>query len=47
MSTDTPTAGPALDLAWFGAGMAVALVVKLRHYPRMIAHAWRHPDCHH
>ena len=27
MNTDTPSAGPALDLMWFGAGMAVALAV--------------------
>lgn len=27
MRTDTPTAGPALDLAWFGVGMVVALLL--------------------
>jgi hypothetical protein len=47
VSTDTPTGGPVLDLAWFGVGLAVALAWRLREYPRMAWHAAWHPGCTH
>lgn len=47
MSTDTPTAGPALDLVAFGVATVVTLGVALWRYPRMLAHAAWHPGCTH
>ena len=47
LSTDTPSAGRALDLLAFGIGAGVTLAVALWRYPRMLAHAAWHPDCAH
>ena len=47
LTTDTPSAGLALDLLAFGIGAGAALAVALWRYPRMLAHAAWHPGCAH